>query len=191
MGEIIRTFIAIDIPESVLQAIAKVQDKLRRTGLGIRWVRPEGIHLTLKFLGDIEKGDVEKIHEAMKKAVQIASPCTVRGEGLGVFPNFKRPRVLWVGLSGELEMLVALQRALDVQLKDLGFPREKRPFKGHLTLGRVKGRLDGNQLQRTLQRFEDFKTEGFTAEAVTFFQSDLRPTGAVYTKLAEVELGSA
>jgi 2'-5' RNA ligase len=186
MGEKIRTFIAIDLPDPVRQAISKTQEKLRRTGLGIRWVRPQGIHLTLKFLGDIEKSDVEKVHGAMKEAVQSTSPFSLRGEGLGVFPDFKRPRVLWIGVAGDLETLRALQRDLDFQLKGLGFPREKRAFKGHLTLGRAKGRLDGNQLRRALQRYEDFSTDPFTAECLTFFQSDLRPTGAVYTKLAEV-----
>ena len=185
MSEKIRTFIAIDLPESVLRAIAKAQDKLRRAGFGIRWVRPQGIHLTLKFLGDIEKDTVEKIHGAMEAAARSVSPPTLRGEGFGVFPDFRRPRVVWVGIAGDLEVLQGLQRDLDSELNGLGFPREKRAFKGHLTLGRAKGRLDGNQLRRALQRFEDFRTEPFTAEAVTLFQSDLRPTGAVYTKLAE------
>ena len=190
MSENIRTFIAIDLPEPVLQGIAKAQDKLRRAGFAIRWVRPQGIHLTLKFLGDIEKDQVEKIHAAMDKAARPVSPLSLRGEGFGVFPDFKRPRVVWVGVAGDLEVLLALQRELDSQLSGLGFPREKRPFKGHLTLGRAKGRLDGNRLRRALEQFENFRTETFTAEAVTLFQSDLRPTGAVYTKLAEIPFQS-
>lgn len=188
MSEKIRSFIAIDLPASVLEVISKTQERLRKVGLGIRWARPEGIHLTLKFLGDIEKGDVEKIREAMGRAVEGASSFSLRGEGLGVFPDFDRPRVVWVGLSGDVHRLQALQRSLDVQLQELGFPGEKRPFKGHLTLGRAKGRLNGTQLRRALQRFEDFATEVFMAQALTLFQSDLRPDGAVYTKLVEVPL---
>jgi 2'-5' RNA ligase len=188
MSEKIRTFIAIDLPASVREVISRTQERLRKVGLGIRWVRPQGIHLTLKFLGDIEKSDVEKIGDAMGLAAGGAFPFSLRGEGLGVFPDFSRPRVVWVGLAGDVGLLQALQGSLDVQLQGLGFPRENRPFTGHLTLGRVKGRLDGAQLRRALQRFEDFTTEGFMAQAVTLFQSDLGPDGAVYTKLVEVPL---
>jgi 2'-5' RNA ligase len=191
MAEKIRTFIAIDLSESVRQDIAKGQEKLRRSGLPIRWVRPKGIHLTLKFLGDIEKGQVEKICAAIEQATETSSPFTLHGEGIGVFPDFKRPRVVWVGISGHLEVLYALQKDLDVQLHSLGFPKEKRRFKGHLTLGRAKGRMDGAKLRRALQPWDDFGTEAFTVEALTLFQSDLRPDGAVYSKLCEAMLGSA
>lgn len=191
MDEKIRTFIAIDLPDAVRQVMAECQEKLRRAGLGLRWVKPAGIHLTLKFLGDIEREVIAQIHGAMEQAAREAAPFVLKGDGLGVFPDFKRPRVLWMGLSGDMERLVDLQRNLDARLRGLGFAREKRAFKGHLTLGRVKGRLDGNQLRRALQRFEGFGTEAFTAEAVTLFQSDLRPSGAVYTHLAEVRFRGA
>lgn len=191
MGEKLRAFIAISLPEPVLQGIVTAQETLKRSGLKIRWVRKEGIHLTLKFLGDIDRDSVEKISEAMERATGSFSPFTLWAEGIGVFPNLRRPRVAWVGLSGDIEILRALQRDLESQLSGLGFPKEKRPFKGHLTLGRVKGRLDGIKLQEALEDLGDFRTESFTAQSIVLFQSELRPDGAVYSRVAEAPLKSA
>ena len=188
MSEKLRAFIAISLPESVLQAMVDAQAQLKRSGLKIRWVRKEGIHLTVKFLGDIDRRDVDRIHGAMRQATQAFSPLVLQGEGAGVFPDFKRARVVWVGLSGDIKALRALQGALEDQLDALGFPKERRPFKGHLTLGRVKGRLDGTKLGEALRGLGDFRTESFTARSVVLYQSDLRPNGAVYTKLAEARL---
>ena len=188
MGQEIRSFIAISIPETILQAIAEAQETLKGYDLGIRWVRKEGIHLTLKFLGNIGWDDVEEIRVAMKEAAKAFSPFTVRGEGIGVFPDLKRPRVIWVGVSGEVDVVRGLQRDLESRLNGLGFAREKRAFKGHLTLGRVKGRLDVARLTKALEALEGFRTHSFTAQSVVLFQSDLRPHGAVYSKLAEVPL---
>ncbi|MES0349958.1 MAG: RNA 2',3'-cyclic phosphodiesterase [Desulfobacteria bacterium] len=191
MGEKLRAFIAISLPEPVLQAIANAQETLKRGGLKIRWVRKEGIHLTLKFLGDIDRDSVEKISEAMERATGSFSPFTLWVEGIGVFPDLRRPRVAWVGVSGEVEVLSALQRDLESQLSRLGFPKEKRGFRGHLTLGRVKGRLDQTKLREGLETLSDFRTESFTAQSIVLFQSDLRPDGAVYSKLAELPLKNA
>jgi 2'-5' RNA ligase len=119
MAEKIRAFIAIDVPEPVLRSIATTQDTLRGSGLKIRWVRKEGIHLTLKFLGDIDRDDVEKIRVAMVQAANGFSPFTLRGEGIGVFPDLKRPRVVWAGVSGDVEVVLALQRDLESQLDGL------------------------------------------------------------------------
>jgi 2'-5' RNA ligase len=190
MHKKIRAFIAISLPESVLQAMGQAQETLRRLGRGIRWVRKEGIHLTLKFLGDVDTDHVENIHMAMERASKGTSPFVLTGDGIGVFPDLKRPRVIWIGLSGDLQVLLALQARLESQLKGLGFPKEKRPFKGHLTLGRVKGRLGASELRKALEGFGSFQTEAFTVRSVALFQSTLHPQGAVYTKLAEVSLGS-
>jgi len=189
-GEKIRAFIAISLPESVLRAMGEAQETLRTLGRGIRWVRKEGIHLTLKFLGDVEADRVDSIHMAMERAAKGMSPFVLSGDGLGVFPDLRRPRVIWIGLSGDRQVLLALQTDLESQLKGLGFPKEKRPFKGHLTLGRVKGRLNGGELRRALEALGSFQTEAFTVQSLALFQSTLRPQGAIYTKLAQVSLGS-
>jgi 2'-5' RNA ligase len=178
MSEKLRAFIAISLPEPVLQAMANAQETLKRGGLKIRWVRKRGIHLTLKFLGDIDRDSVEKISEAMERATGSFSPFTLWAEGIGVFPDLRRP-------------LSALQRDLESQLSRLGFPKEKRGFRGHLTLGRVKGRLDQTKLREGLETLSDFRTESFTAQSIVLFQSDMRPDGAVYSRLAEILLKSA
>lgn len=188
MSKKIRAFIAISLPERILQAIAKLQETLKGSGLKIRWTRKEGIHLTIKFLGDIEWDDVEKIHVAMERTTQDFSPFTLRGEGVGVFPDVRRPRVVWVGITGDVEVLSLLQSDLESQLNRFGFPKEKRAFKGHLTVGRVKGRVDLVKLAKALEALGEFRTEPFTAQSVVLFQSDLRPNGAVYSRLAEVSL---
>jgi RNA 2',3'-cyclic 3'-phosphodiesterase len=188
MGDKIRTFIAVSLPESVLQAIGKAQDQLRTVRLDIRWVRTEAIHLTLKFLGDIDKDKVEKIQAALEGATKDFSPFTLMGEGVGVFPDLRRPRVIWAGISGDGQTLLDLQRRIDGGLKALGFPKEKRPFKGHLTLGRVRGRLENRKLREALDGLGSFQTAAFTVESVALFQSTLRPQGAIYSKLAEAPL---
>jgi len=191
MGDRIRTFIAVSLPESVLQAIDKAQDQLRTARLDVRWVRTKAIHLTLKFLGDIDRDDVEKTQAALEEATKDFSPFTLVGEGVGVFPDLRRPRVIWAGISGDVQVLLDLQRRIDGELKGLGFPKEKRPFKGHLTLGRVKGRLENRRLREALDGLGSFQTAAFTVESVALFQSTLRPQGAIYGKLAEARLMSA
>ena len=188
MGKKIRAFIAIRLPESALHAIGKIQDQLRKSGFNIRWVRKEGMHLTLKFLGDIEESDIALIQSAMEASAKKASIFALQGSGLGVFPDMRRPRVLWVGFSGDVAMLSSLQGFLESRLADLGFPKERRPFKGHITLGRAKGRLDKDKLRKALEKLESFETESFPVQSVVLYQSTLRPEGAIYTKLEEVPL---
>ncbi|MBW2107714.1 MAG: RNA 2',3'-cyclic phosphodiesterase [Deltaproteobacteria bacterium] len=189
MDDKIRTFVAIRLPENVLHAMGKVQDELRKPDFNIRWVRPHGIHLTLKFLGDVHRKDLEPLGMALAKTAEAVSPFTLRGTGVGVFPNARRPRVIWVGLSGEMQDLLELQGRLEAHLESLGHPREKRPFRGHLTLGRIKGRVDTPRLIKYLEALKDFYTDPFVVGSIVLFQSTLRPQGAVYTALAEARLG--
>lgn len=189
MGEKIRAFVAIHLPESVLHAIGKAQDRLRRCGFDIRWVRKEGIHLTLKFLGDIERDTVNRVRAAMEESAKGCSAFNLQGQGLGVFPNARRPRVVWVGIAGEVAALFALQGRLESELEAIGFARDKRRFRGHLTLGRVKGRLDTHRFMKAMEELGPFETGSFCVESVALFQSTLRPQGAVYSKLAKVRLG--
>jgi 2'-5' RNA ligase len=190
MGEKIRAFIAICLPESTLHAIAKVQDQLRKSGFSIRWVRKEGMHLTLKFLGDIDKGNIEGIRSAMEESAKGILGFALQAKGLGVFPHMNRPRVVWIGLSGDVGVLSALHGQLESHLEAQGFPKEKRRFTGHLTLGRAKGGLDNDKLRKALEKLDAFETALFPVQSVILYQSMLRPQGAVYTKLAEVHLKS-
>ena len=188
MSNIIRTFIAVEIPEKIRSSISRVQEDLKNYGFKIKWVRPESIHLTLKFLGNIDAAATEDVGGALWEAVRAVSPMTLKAKGIGVFPGIRRPRVVWVGIGGELEALGLLQKKLDENLAGIGFPREKRPFKGHLTLGRIKKRIDPKSFLDALDRLGNFETETFTADTVILYKSELKPSGAIYTKLINARL---
>jgi 2'-5' RNA ligase len=188
MSNIIRTFIAVEIPEKIISSIARVQEGIKNYGFKIRWVRPESIHLTLKFLGNIEAADTENVGRAVFRASKEYTPLSLQVKGIGVFPGIKRPRVVWVGITGQLETLFGLQKTLDKNLEAIGFSKEKRPFKGHLTLGRIKKKIDTNTFIEALDTFGNFETETFTADRVVLFKSELKASGAVYTKLMSARL---
>ena len=188
MSNIIRTFIAIELPEKIIYTIRKVQEEIKSYGLKIRWVRPENIHLTLKFLGDIQAADTENVARAVSETATGYPPISLAVKGIGVFPGIKKPRVLWLGISKQLDLLTALQKTLDEKLEAMGFPKEKRPFRGHLTLGRIKSKIDPKTLHDVLKEFTQFESERFFADRIILYKSDLKPKGAVYTKLIETYL---
>jgi len=188
MSNTIRTFIAIELPEKIIYTIGKVQEKIKSYGFKIRWVRTENIHLTLKFLGDIKEADTEKVARAISESVKGYHPILLAVKGIGVFPGIKRPRVIWLGISKQLDLLTELQKTLDEKLEAISFPKEKRPFKGHLTLGRIKSKIDAKRLYDVLKDFTKFESEHFFADRIILYKSELKPKGAVYTKLTEAYL---
>ncbi len=186
----IRAFIAFHLPENVRKHIRDLQDHLRSGGLHLRWVAPENIHLTLKFLGDINPSDTERIAQAMSQSVQETSRLHLGAKGIGVFPTVRKARVLWIGLSGDTHELIQLQNRLDDRLSDLGYEKESRPFKAHLTLARAKESPDPKELVQAMEKFASFASPDFSAEELILWQSQLKPSGAVYTKLRSVFLAS-
>ncbi len=189
MPDTIRTFIAAEIPENITSGIRELQQGLKDYGINIRWIRSENIHLTLKFLGDVQAADIDNIFEAISGTVDGVASISLKAKGIGVFPDIRRPHVLWVGLTGQLEVLMQLQKTLDSNLKDIGFPQEKRPFKGHLTIGRIKTKINTKKFGDALMAFRNFETETFIADKIILFKSELKPQGAVYTHLASAPLG--
>ena len=188
MAETIRTFIAFALPDHVKSALGDVQEGLKAGGLKAKWVRLQGIHLTLKFLGNIAVDQVDAVAAGMAEGVRKFGPLSLGARGVGVFPNVRKPRVIWAGLAGDLEQLGEMQRNIDAALSDIGFAPEKRAFKGHLTLGRTKGRTDSQQVARALEEYSGFETQTFTAQQLVLFKSQLEPTGAVYSQLKTVPL---
>jgi 2'-5' RNA ligase len=188
MSNTIRTFIAIELPEKIIYTISKVQEEIKSYGLKIRWVRPENIHLTLKFLGDIQEADTEKVARAVSESVTGHPPISLAVKGIGVFPGIRRPRVIWLGVSNQLDVLTTFQKTLDEKLEAIGFPKEKRPFRGHLTLGRIKSKIDPKTLNDVLKEFTRFESESFSADRIILYKSELKPKGPVYTKLANLLL---
>lgn len=187
----VRAFIAIALPENIIAFLGKLQDQLKTGGLSMKWTRPENIHLTLKFLGDISPSSVLAAGEVIAETVSRYSPITLSAGGIGVFPGIRRPNVLWTGISGQTDVLAALQRDLDVRLHEsLGVAPEKRRFTGHLTLGRVKGKPDPDRFIEAMEKFGKLATEPFTADAVHLFRSRLLPSGPVYTRITGAFLGT-
>ncbi|MDP3283864.1 MAG: RNA 2',3'-cyclic phosphodiesterase [Desulfobacterales bacterium] len=184
----IRAFIALRLPENILSSINKTQEDLKQYRLPVRWVRPENIHLTLKFFGNINESDTEIIGIAMGDCAACRSPLTLSAKGIGVFPSVARPRVIWAGLSGQISLLLSFQDALEKRLEKSGFKKEERPFKGHLTIGRFKDRVNSERLIEALRKHKDFNTDLFNAGEIILFKSDLLPAGPVYTELLKVPL---
>ena len=186
----IRAFLAIEPPENVLQEITRLQEKLKREISGrLSWTRPQGQHLTLKFFGDISKEDINSICATVQKRVVAEQKLNLKVEKMGVFPDARRPRVLWCGVTGDVEKLITLQKKLDADFAALGFPAEDRSFKAHLTLARIKDSRDITGTSEALKKYDSFKAGEFIADKLFLFQSKLSPQGAVYTKLAEFALG--
>jgi len=185
----IRAFLAIDPPEVVLDNIQALQNRLKKSIQGaIRWVRPEGIHLTLKFFGDISAYDVENISETIASKTTTVPPITLEIRGMGAFPDVNRPRVIWLGITGQLAPLLSLQRDLEEVFSKLGFPKENRPFRAHLTMGRVRVPKGIIGLAPSVEAGRNLMAGNFTVGEITLFQSSLSPQGAIYSKLAAFPL---
>jgi len=187
--EKVRAFIAVELPPDIKDALKSVQDLLRKTGADVRWVRPEGIHLTLKFLGDMDASIVDDLAGALKGSLEGRGAVGLRLGGTGVFPNRRAPRVVWAGLDGDVDRLAELAEIVEGVCEGFGFERETRPFKPHLTLGRVKSRRGTGALLDVLDEAGKRIDRDFGAQHVCLIRSELRPTGAVYTVLAQILLG--
>lgn len=180
----IRAFLALDPPPEVLHKVAEIQTAIRKNIRGaLSWVRPEGIHLTLKFFGGIAEDDVHGISEVVAGQTIGVRPLNLEARGLGIFPGLKRPRVLWLGIDGEVERLIVLQKAIDQGLEARGFPMEERPFRAHLTLARIKTPQGLEGLNSVLAAKGSESAGKFTATGLTLFKSNLTPKGAIYTVL--------
>jgi RNA 2',3'-cyclic 3'-phosphodiesterase len=186
----IRAFLAIEPPEDVLQKISGLQEKLKREINGrISWTRPQGQHLTLKFFGDISQEDVSNICSAAQNRIISEQSLNLKIEKLGVFPDTRKPRVLWCGVAGDTEKLSVLQKQLESDFAGIGSPAEGRPFRPHLTLGRIKDSHGVTGISDALTKCSAFTAGEFICKELFLFQSKLSAQGAVYTKLAEFALG--
>jgi 2'-5' RNA ligase len=182
--KLIRTFLAIDLPEEIKVQIENIQSRLKASVKGIRWTRPEGIHLTLKFFGNISENEIADISKVVEKNTVDIRPLSLKVSTLGTFPNLKRPRVLWLGISGSVEKLSDLQKEIEKDLESIGFQTENRAFRAHLTLGRIKSPKNVKGLSEIIKKEEIYDAGSFCAGGLTLLKSDLTPQGAIYTKLA-------
>ena len=187
-GPSLRLFVACELPGEAREALAAVQRLLRERGAeGLRWVRPESIHLTLKFLGEVPARRVEAMERALARAVREPFRLSVRLGRLGSFGGSSGLRVVWVGLEGDVEALAGLAAQVERALEPMGFPGERRPFAAHLTLARVRDGVsphDRRQLFDLIRSLEVPPLPGATLETVSLMRSTLEPGGAVYQCLA-------
>jgi 2'-5' RNA ligase len=186
---VIRAFIAVEIAPKTVQKISEAITQLKLWIPGIRWVAPTNLHLTLKFLGDIDEAKVGPIAEALQRHLAPFPRFTINAKGLGVFPDAKRPRVLWVGLEGSY--LTTLASTVETALEPLGFVPEKRGFKPHLTVGRWRqSDKSPAKFGEELGRWKAHEFGEFTVREIIFFQSMLRPEGAIHRPLKDITLSN-
>ena len=178
----IRAFVAVEIDHAIIQGIFATTDELRQKISGVRWTPQTNCHLTLKFLGDVDAGQIEAIGQVLERELSLFPRFTINAKGLGVFPDATRPRVLWVGVEGK--PLAELAERVEKALTSLGFAQERRKFTPHLTIGRWRQfkRSDKN-LTDTLAKWQERDFGGFTVHEVVLFQSILNPGGAEYRRL--------
>lgn len=193
--ETLRLFIAIELTPEVHLALAQLQDSLKRQipPKTVRWTKPDGIHLTLKFLGDTPHDKVQPVVQGMTIAAAGFAPFEFQVAAFGCFPNPSKARVLWVGVPDIPKNLAGLQRAVDLHTHKLGYPKEERAFSPHLTLGRVNDSAspaERQTLNDLLTRTQVGLLGTVPAHELILFQSNLLPGGAVYTALARVSLGT-
>jgi 2'-5' RNA ligase len=193
--EIWRTFIAIELDRSLRSALAKIQEQFKRQMPpgSVRWVAPEGIHLTLKFLGDTERTRVARIEAALQRACVGFEPFEFSVEGRGCFPNSRRPRVVWVAVRDKGQNLTRLSAAVEREVAPLGWPTEERGFSPHLTLGRVERGVSEGDEEAVGKAVEASIVEQIGRQrvpGVSLIRSELHPDGASYSRLLSVPLGA-
>ncbi len=181
----IRAFIAVEIPEEVQSELIEIAAMFKPHINRASWVKHGNLHLTLKFLGDIESDRIEEISSALKEVAAGFVPFSIRFSDVGVFPDPRRPRVLWVGLGeGEKEM-IRMANAIEEAMERLGFKRERRPFTPHLTLARIKG---PSNLTGPLGDFQMPNVSPVRVAGFSLIRSQLDPKGAIYTRIREFNL---
>ncbi len=190
-GETIRTFIALPLPADWTEALGFVISELQNAmPSGVRWVAPSGIHLTLKFLGSTDPGLADRIIAALGRQFDAPAVPQLTLAGLGTFPTGRNPRVIWAGVSGDLMSLDALHQRAEEAAGGLGWPAEKRPFRPHLTLGRVRDRVSARHRQgiaEVVARSFLPATASWRPDTVRLYRSELTPRGAIYTSLGDIK----
>lgn len=183
----IRAFIAVGIDPKTVERISEATDQLKPSIAGIRWAPLTNLHLTVKFLGDVEETTIDPIARALRQHIAPFPRFTINAKGLGVFPDVKRPQVLWVGLEGI--HLAELASTVETALKPLGFEPEKRGFKPHLTIGRWRQRDKSTaKFIAELERWAGYEFGKSEVRNIILFQSMLRPEGAIHRPLEKILL---
>ncbi len=184
-----RTFIAVEIPTEVVTQVERLIGRLGQSSANVKWVEQGNLHLTLKFLGDVEVISIPEVCKAVSTAVANLPAFEVELAGVGAFPNVEKPRTVWLGVEKGRDELVELHDGIDGALADLGFRSEGRRFTPHLTLGRVRQRSDGSSdLIELIAQHDSFVAGKMTVDEIAVVSSKMGRDGPVYTMLGHVEL---
>jgi RNA 2',3'-cyclic 3'-phosphodiesterase len=184
----VRTFIAIPLSEQCRAILEDLQRGLRESGADVRWVSIHSIHLTLKFLGEVDAATIPALAQSLRTISVAEQPLDLSIGGIGSFPASRNPRVVWCGIDGDTEKLLRLQKKIEAVCAEMGFPPEERSFQPHLTLGRVKGKRNLQRLQDCIKIGSDLESR-FKADHYNVYRSTLKPQGAVYSILEQITLG--
>jgi len=180
----IRSFLAFELPPEIMGVISNASGDMKNTFLNVRWVKPGNIHLTMVFMGNVSQEDLKPIGQAAADVCLGYGPFNVSLNGTGVFGSRRNPSVLWVRLNGDLERMSRFRDELQKNLEPFGIKQERRRFKPHLTFGRFrKGAGTGSRLGELLERYKDLTSPTCVLNELVLFKSDLKPGGAVYTRL--------
>ena len=181
----IRSFLAFELPAEIREQIGVISKELKKLSLPVRWVKIDNIHLTILFLGSVAEDILSAMEEKVNVAAKKFSPFKAKLNSIGAFPHWRKPRVIWIGLNGDIDRLANLRDDLQEELKVLGFMPEKRPFRSHLTLGRFKGQINRDEdIQWICDRYRDIDSDLYQLNELILYKSDLKPDGPVYTKMA-------
>ncbi|HET7037106.1 MAG TPA: RNA 2',3'-cyclic phosphodiesterase [Thermomicrobiaceae bacterium] len=185
-----RLFVAIELPDAVHRRVAEVVSRLAGVGWRAKWVNPAGVHVTLKFYGNVAVGRLDELGAALSAAVAGRAPFALRVDGPGVFPSPRRPRVIWLGLEGELDALSSLARDVERVSAPLGFAPEERPFRPHITVARVRPEQQAtiSGLEDQFARLAALPPIPFRVDHLTLMRSQLRRDGPIYTAVRRIEL---
>ncbi len=186
--ENLRLFIAVEIPAEVRKRLGEIEKELVASGADVKWVPEGNFHATLKFLGGVSSARVDAVTSAIEGAVQGVPGFEVCLAGVGAFPNLRRPNVVWVGMKSGADQMKVLAERVERAMEPLGFAPEKRPFSPHITLGRARTPKNAERLKELIERLRDEEAGAFRVEGVALMKSDLRPTGPVYTRIADFRL---
>ncbi len=181
--ERIRCFVAIEIPETIQMLLTSTQEELRKYIRGASWVKRGNIHLTLKFLGDVAPNQISVIKNVIEQVTDTRSPFSMELGGIGAFPNLSRPRIIWAGVKTGADEVAAIAREIDVGLGRHGYERDKKSFRPHLTLARLKRRVNLKPLVDVFHQYDTINGARMIVKQIRVVQSNLRRSGAVYTPL--------
>lgn len=181
MAKLIRTFIALEMPSEVRSRAARLQKALAQSGAAVRWVAQENIHLTLKFLGEIEDVQIPAVCHAVQQVAAATESFELEVSRVGAFPSADRPRTLWVGIDGGAEELVTMHGELDAALAKLGHRPDERRFSPHVTIGRLRNSRDARRLATALAQKMDWQGATVQVDEIVVMASELTPRGPHYT----------